>query len=400
MDVRSLFASPNALAPHYSRFRVADRLLLTGHSHQAWPDVSFDAVQQAWLDAATYVDDIWPHAFAKADRVRAGYASLLNDATGSIALAESTHELLVRMFSALPLGTRPRFVTTDGEFHAVRRQMDRLAEENIEVVKIAAEPIDTLTTRMAAAVDDRTACVIVSSVFFLSARVVPNLPALAQACRKHGAVLVVDAYHHLNVVPFDIAALDLEDAFIVGGGYKYLQLGQGNAFMRIPEGCSMRPVITGWFSEFTALTQRATGVVEYGAGGDRFAGGTYDPTAQYRGARVFDFFVEQGLTIDVLRRSYQHQVAELAAAFDALDLDDALITRDRTADPSQLGGFLALKTARAGDFHRLLKERGVLTDYRGDVLRFGPAPYLSDQQLRDAMAALGSAAAGLTAPVA
>jgi kynureninase len=73
-----LCASPNELAPHYDRFDVANRLLLTGHSHQAWPDVAFDAQLQAWTDAATYVDDKWEHAFARADRVRAGYARLLN----------------------------------------------------------------------------------------------------------------------------------------------------------------------------------------------------------------------------------------------------------------------------------------------------------------------------------
>ena len=49
----------NPLASHYSRFHVAERLLLTGHSHQAWPDVSFDAQQQAWLDAAEFVDALF-----------------------------------------------------------------------------------------------------------------------------------------------------------------------------------------------------------------------------------------------------------------------------------------------------------------------------------------------------
>ena len=38
---------PTALARHYTRFRVAERVLLTGHSHQAWPDVGFAAQQQA-----------------------------------------------------------------------------------------------------------------------------------------------------------------------------------------------------------------------------------------------------------------------------------------------------------------------------------------------------------------
>ena len=52
----------NPLAQHYSRFRVSERLLLTGHSHQAWPDVGFEAQQRAWLDAAELVDDKWARA--------------------------------------------------------------------------------------------------------------------------------------------------------------------------------------------------------------------------------------------------------------------------------------------------------------------------------------------------
>ena len=50
--VQDLAASPNLLAPHYSRFRVGERLLLTGHSHQAWPDRAFEGQTRAWFDAA------------------------------------------------------------------------------------------------------------------------------------------------------------------------------------------------------------------------------------------------------------------------------------------------------------------------------------------------------------
>ena len=98
------------LSQHYSRFRVAERLLLTGHSHQAWPDVGFEAQQQAWLDAAERVDDKWARAFEVADRVRAGYRRLLNDpvGVGEIALGHSTLELIGRLLSALPLRTRAR----------------------------------------------------------------------------------------------------------------------------------------------------------------------------------------------------------------------------------------------------------------------------------------------------
>src|SRR5512143_1119634 len=123
-----LYRSPNALAPFYTRFRVSERLLLTGHSHQAWPDCGFDGQQRAWLDAAEFLDRKWEQAFGKAEIVRNGFARLLDDTDGEIALGASTHELVVRFLSALPLRTRPRIVSTDGEFHSLRRQLDRLGE--------------------------------------------------------------------------------------------------------------------------------------------------------------------------------------------------------------------------------------------------------------------------------
>ena len=76
-EPEELYGEPNGLARHYSRFRVAGRLLLTGHSHQAWPDCGFDGQRRAWEDAARLVDAKWEEAFARADRVRAGFAALL-----------------------------------------------------------------------------------------------------------------------------------------------------------------------------------------------------------------------------------------------------------------------------------------------------------------------------------
>src|SRR5438093_7717920 len=243
--------NPGELAKHYTRFRVTERILLTGHSHQAWPDVAFEAQQQAWLDAAEHVDDVWDLAFAKANEVRRGFARLLDDTPERIALAQNTHELVVRFLSALPLRIRPQLVTTDGEFHTIRRQLDRLAEEGIEVVKVTAQPAATLAERLAGAVNERAAAVLVSAVLYANAHIVPDLGAVLAACQRAGAELVVDAYHALNVVPFSLREQRLEGAYVVGGGYKYCQLGGGNGFLRMPADCALRPVVTGWFSEFT-----------------------------------------------------------------------------------------------------------------------------------------------------
>ncbi|GAB3455410.1 kynureninase/PvdN C-terminal domain-containing protein [Actinophytocola sediminis] len=388
--VDSLRRSPNALAGHYTRFRVADRLLLTGHSHQAWPDVAMEGQLEAFTDAAEAVDRKWDLAFAKAQRVRAGFAALLDDPAADIALGGSTHELVIRFLSAVDLRRRPRLLTSDGEFHTLRRQLARLAEEGVEVVRLPSAPADTLAERLASAVDDRTAAVLVSSVLFGTSRTVPNLGTLAAACARVGAELLVDAYHALGVLPMSLPEQGLTGAWVTGGGYKYLQLGEGNCFLRLPaHAASLRPVVTGWFAEFDELAATSAGLVGYAPGGDRFAGATYDPTSHYRAARVLEFFAEQGLTPAFLRAVSLHQTTLLAERFDAIDASPAVVTRDRSAPREAYGGFLALRSPRAGELHRELAERGVLTDSRGEYLRFGPAPYLSDEQLEQAMATLG-----------
>jgi kynureninase len=379
---------PEQLSKHYTRFRVTERILLTGHSHQAWPDVAFEAQQQAWLDAAELVDDVWDVAFEKANEVRRGFARLLDDSPDRIALAPNTHELVVRFLSALPLRTRPKLITTDGEFHTIRRQLDRLAEEGVEVVKVVADPAATLAERIAKVVDDRTAAVLVSAVLYTNAHIVPNLQATLEACERHGAELLVDAYHALNVVPFTLKKEGLERAYVVGGGYKYCQLGPGNAFLRFPADTTLRPVVTGWFSEFTDLSKAPTGRVEYGPGPARFAGATYDFTSHYRGAAVFRFFEEQGLTVERLRELSQHQVGLLIEGFDALGLDPKVTNRDRTVPLSAVAGFLVLRTSGAARLSAAIKERGVSTDCRGEGLRLGPAPYVLDGQVRQATAVL------------
>jgi kynureninase len=116
----------------------------------------------------------------------------MSGAGGDIALGHNTHELLTRLLSALPLRDRPRLVTTDAEFHSVRRQLDRLAEEGLEIVKVPGRPAETAAERMAAAVDERTACALISSVFYETAEIVPHLDAVARACRRTGTAFVVE----------------------------------------------------------------------------------------------------------------------------------------------------------------------------------------------------------------
>lgn len=382
------------LARHYSRFRVGERILLTGHSHQAWPDVAYGAQMQAWQDAADKVDGKWDVAVAIADEVREGYRSLLDDPDGHIALGQNTHELVTRFLSALPLRDRPRVVTTDGEFHTVRRQLARLQEEGLEVVHAGAtgSAPGAIAEAVIDALDDRTAAVVMSSVLFRNSLIVDGLGEVAHACEHVGASLLVDAYHSINVVPFSVSGMGLERAFVVGGGYKYCQFGEGVCFLRIPAGCSLRPILTGWFSEFGELADNpAGGPVAYGDGPHRFAGSTYDPVGHYRARAVLRFFQSERLNPRLLRAVSQAQLARLTKGIDALDPDPTVLSWNRDLPLERRGGFLALDAPGAGQLAARLRSRDVFADHRGTVLRLGPAPYVTDAQLDEAVDLLGEA---------
>lgn len=381
-----LYNSPNKLAAYYSKFKVTERILLTGHSHQAWPDCSFDAQNKAWEDTALFVDEKWELAFQKAEEVKQGYLKLLGDDSGYITLGASTHDLVIKLLSALPLKTKPRIVTTDGEFHSIRRQLDRLSEEGVEVVKVKSSPVTEVVDNLKKLCNEKTSAVFVSSVFFNSGLILSGLKDLAIFCENKNITLLVDTYHNLNVVPFSVKENNLETAFITGGGYKYCQLGEGNCFLRSPKGNDLRPVITGWYSEFTALSEKKkSGEVLYGTAGDIFAGATYDPASNYRAAEVFRFFTEMHLTPEFLREVSQHQIGLLVEEFDKLDLNPSVIKRDREIELKDIAGFLVLYSESAGEISKKLREKNVWTDYRGNALRLGPAPYLSDIQIKDAI---------------
>ena len=62
---------PVKLRLHYGDFLKPARILLTGHSHQAWPNVAREGLLRAYTDAAAHVDDKWTLAMERADHLRA-----------------------------------------------------------------------------------------------------------------------------------------------------------------------------------------------------------------------------------------------------------------------------------------------------------------------------------------
>jgi selenocysteine lyase/cysteine desulfurase len=371
-----------ALRAAYGRFLGASggRILLTGHSHQAWPDVVEGALARVFDDAARLVDDKWSEAvFPKIEAVGAAILERMGfPPSDPIAFGKSTHELAYRLITSLPPPqARPRVVSTEGEFHSLYRQLRRLAEEGMDVVWVPAQPREGLADRLLEALVPGTAMLALSAVLFEDAHIVPRLGEILERATSIGAIALVDAYHAFNVVPLEWGPAK-DRLFVTAGGYKYAAFGEGICWLRVPRGCELRPVYTGWFADFGALARERGGEVTYGPGGARFTGATFDPTAFYRAEAVLEHWDRFGLTPERLRVISLRQTERIIQRFDAAGLGDRVIT---PRESERRGGFVAVRAEEAASIVGRLRERGVLVDSRGSLLRLGPAPYLTDAEI-------------------
>tara|TARA_R110002096_G_scaffold151859_2_gene314610 strand:+ start:12742 stop:13926 length:1185 start_codon:yes stop_codon:yes gene_type:complete len=376
----------HSLTPHYSHFKVSERLLFTGHSHQAWPDVALEGQKEYFLDSAELVDKKWEKAAEKTEILRNYLRNFYDDPDGFYCREENTHFLFVSWLSSLDLKQKPKVISTDGEFHSLYRQLHRLDENGLEVAWVETNPDETFAKRIIAEMDDRTSAVMLSRVYFESSLINTHLSEIAKAARDKGIPVLIDDYHGTNVAPLSIRNADLEDCFFMIGGYKYLQWGEANCFLRFPKNCELRPAITGWFASFSTLEKpRTSALTEYDNSDQRFASGTYDPSSQYRAAKVVEFFKEQNLTPEILREQYQQKVGLLKDHFQNLNISPSLIKLTHTRDLEFNGGFLSLTSPKAQEIRARLLEKDIFTDARGNIIRFGPAPYTTTAQIEQVM---------------
>ncbi len=392
--------------PHFRRFLEASpgRVHFAAHSHHLWPDVSFDAHMQAWLDAAHLADTKWDKIWGElVPRAQGRVARLLGlPDPRTLAFAPNVHDLFLRALSCLrrPAPGRPlRILSTDAEFHSFARQTARLEEEGeLVVTRVPAEPFATFGPRFAAAAaapppdgDGAWDMAYLSHVFFSSGYAVPDLPRIVAAFPSRETFLLVDGYHAFAAMPVDLAPI-ADRVFYLAGGYKYAMGGEGCCFMHVPPGYGERPRDTGWFAAFGALAQGPGDArVPYGPGGARFLGATFDPSGIYRLDAVLGWLEDVGLTPAAIRaHAHAMQAAfllELGRA--SLPLDDRQLVVP-LSEPSR-GQFLTFETPRAAEIYARLLAAGIITDVRGDRLRFGFGVYHDEPDVVAGVARMRSA---------
>ena len=369
----------------FSRSLSADpeRLHFAAHSHHLWPDASFGGQVEAWDDAARLADskwdkvmgEVWPEAQAHVSR------ELGSGEPNGIVFAPNTHELLVRLVTAAPRsGPRLRVLTSDGEFHSARRQLERWEEEGwVEIERIATEPFDSFSERLLAeARAGRHDLVLVSHVLFGSGRIFDRVDELAALGRAGGPWVIIDGYHAFMALAEPFGAAAASSAFYLGGGYKYAMAGEGCAFMHAPAAFAPRPPVTGWFAEFEDLGL-PPGKVGYAADARRFLGATFDASGLYRFNAVQRMLQANGLTTERVSKHTAALQKQVLAGIAETRLEGAELLNPLGGGPH--ARFLAFRSPRAQQWYEELKTRKCITDVRGDVLRIGFGIYQDESDV-------------------
>jgi kynureninase len=367
------------LKAHYRTFfdHIGDALHVTAHSHHPWPDVTRAAHLQYWEDSARLTNRKWQEkvfgeVVPEAQRHVARHLGLADPKL--VAFAPNTHEFVARLYSCLDWSRRPRVLTTTGEFHSFGRQTRRLEETGrLAVTRIPVEPYATFRERFRQALSTPYDLVFLSQVFFDSSFVVERLEELLAGVPQE-TIVAVDGYHAFMAIPVELGALGRR-IFYTAGGYKYVQAGEGACFLSIPEACDLRPLYTGWYSDFGQLSGAQGDAVGYGADAMRFWGSTFDASGLYRFNAVMRWLDTLGVTAREIHAhvgALERQFLDGLAAAPLPRLPIAALT---PPDGAPRGNFLTFDLDAAEDVERRLAAHRILVDRRGRRLRFGFGVY-------------------------
>jgi kynureninase len=335
-----------SLAPLSRRVRAAQERFL-----DEWEALGASAWYELWMPAL--------------DALRGKVARVLGARKEEIALAPNVSVALSAVASALDYSKRSRVVLSDLDFPtvayqwAVKPQVERRFVPSEDGIHVRPEQI-------AAAVDERTAIVATSHVYYTSGAV-QDITRVARVAHVHGALALVDAYQGTGQVPTDVHVADVD--ILVTGGLKWLLGGTGIAFLYVKEALvpRLRPTIAGWFGNADQFAFDAHAFT-FHEDARRFELGTTANAAVYAASAGLDIVLELG--VDRLR----DRTSELTT--DVIErLSDAGYALKSPVVPEERAAIVAVPLRDPAKAVKALAAQDFVVDYRHDRLRVSPYFY-------------------------
>ncbi len=311
----------------------------------------------AWYDA-------WWQALGE---LRARYARLLGAGPEEVALGPSISVLLSAVAEAIDYARRPRVVVTSLDFPTVPYQWLAKSRRGVEVVVVESpDQVSVPVDAIARAVDERTALVATSHVYFTSGAI-QDIRAVAEVAHAKGALCLIDAYQSVGQVPFEVRSAGVD--FLAAGGLKWLLGGPGIVFLYVREELArrLRPAIAGWFGHKDQFAFDARTLVLHDDA-RRFELGTPALAAVYGQLGGLEYIEEIGVPA----------IREVTAALteDLITRARALGFRPKVAEvPAQRSAIVMLPSPDPTAAVRRLAEARVIADARPGHVRLSPFFY-------------------------
>jgi kynureninase len=309
-------------------------------------------------------------------------APLLGAGAGEVAMIPNVSMAQAAVLSALDY-TPPRdtIVMTALDFPSVRYVYERLATRlgaRIRVVD-SDDGIAVDAQRVIDAIDERTRLVSISHVLFRSAYVM-DVDAICRAAHERGALVSLDAFHAVGVIPVDVRRSGAD--FVTGGVLKWLCGGPGACFLYVSPSVrdTLEPALTGWQAHARPFAFEPE--MAYAEGAFRWLNGTPVIPALY--AAIEGPRIVKRAGIAAIRAKSVRQTARLIQL-----ADDRGFRVHAARDPERRGGTVAIRVPHAYEVSKALLARDILVDYRPEAgIRIAPHFYTSDDELELAVAAM------------
>lgn len=308
--------------------------------------------------------EIWMGEIAK---VREKFARIIGAQLHEVAIAPNVSVAISSIASALDYSKRNKVVIADMDFPTLAYQW--LVKERLGVECVFVESPDRIYTPpelFEAVVDDKTALVATSRVFFTSGYI-QNVRAVADIAHKKGAYVLIDDYQGTGQIPIDVTALDID--FLVTGTLKWLMGGPGLALVYVREGLipQLQPTIAGWFGHREQF-QFKTRSFEFRPDAARVEMGTPSVPTIYTANGGMDIVLEIGVESICERTRY---------------LTNDLIARAREQgwrvrapqEPEQRSSIVMLELEEPQEIVKELVARNIITDSRPGLVRVSPYFY-------------------------
>lgn len=350
---------------------VSRCVYLNSNATGATPRAAKQVLDSYWHTLEGWRDEVWERWWGTLQAHADDLASLIHAPAGSVVCDTNLATLFARVMSSFDYQERPNVITSDLEFPSIPFIVR--AFERYGAVSIAVPSRDGATIEaedVVRAIDEHTRLVCLSHATFTTGAVLDIEPIVRRA-HEVGALVALDAYQSVGVVPIDVGALDVD--FLLGGAHKWLCGSYESAFLYVRPSLlpRLRPAATGWIAGSDPLSFAPQ--TEWAETARRFAGGTPAvlPTLFSRPGLA----LIRGVGIDTIRAMSLSRTDRIIAR-----ADEAKLPVATPRAYARRGGIVALRFEGDAELARSLIADGFVCSYRGGI-RIAPHFYNTDQEI-------------------